>query len=248
LREWRKARAIRLLQVASNPTLLRQKSEEFSLPPMELEDLPLRQGIEYYAKFEIPSKFVTLMSLSNELCADGSKIIIWTSFIHNLTMLSKLLSKYHPVAIHGSVPVTSSDDDDFSREARIHQFKTDPTCKILLANPAACAESISLHDVCHHAIYLDRTFNCAHYLQSLDRIHRIGLPEDQVTSYYLLSSENTIDEIVNTRLLEKMGNMWSILEDDLPGLLPDYWINPLGDDETTDLELVEKHISEFADR
>ncbi len=248
LREWRKARAIRLLQVASNPTLLRQKSKEFSLPPMELEDLPLRQGIEYYAKYEIPSKFDAVMRLSNELCIAGNKIIIWSSFIHNLTMLSKLLSKYQPVAIHGSVPVTSNDDDDFSREARIHQFKTDPNCKIMLANPAACAESISLHDVCHHAIYLDRTFNCAHYLQSLDRIHRIGLPEDQVTSYYLLSSENTIDEIVNARLLEKIGNMRSILEDDLPGALPDYWINPLGDDESTDLELVEKHISEFADQ
>lgn len=130
------------------------------------------------------------MSLSNELCIAGNKIIIWSSFIHNLTMLSKLLSKYQPVVIHGSVPVTSN-DDDFSREARIHQFKTNPNCRIILANPAACAESISLLDVWHYAIYLDRTFNCAHYLQSLDRIHRIGLYENQVTSYYLLLSENT---------------------------------------------------------
>ena len=28
------------------------------------------------------------------------------------------------------------------------------------------------------AIYLDKSFNAAHYLQSEDRIHRLGLPKD----------------------------------------------------------------------
>jgi hypothetical protein len=31
-----------------------------------------------------------------------------------------------------------------------------------------------LHKVCQNAIYVDRTFNAAHFLQSEDRIHRLG--------------------------------------------------------------------------
>lgn len=245
LREWRRSRAIRLLQVASNPALLRQQCEEFSLPPMELGQFSLKQGIEYYGHYEVPNKIIIIEKLIKEICDKGNKVIVWTSFIHNLKMLAYMLSSYFPVSIHGSVPITSNDKDELTRERLIIKFKTDPTCKLLLANPAACAESISLHDVCHHAIYLDRTFNCAHYLQSLDRIHRIGLSPNQITSYYLLCSENTIDNIINTRLSEKMKNMERVLEDDLPGLVPGYWVDQLGDEEEFDFDLVENHIKTY---
>lgn len=246
VREWRRARAIRLLQVASNPTLLRKQCDEFSLPPMDLGEFSLKHGIEYYAKYEVPEKFSKLKILVKDICDRGNKIIIWTSFIHNLKMLSNLFSVYSPVSIHGSVPISSTDNDDLTREQLITQFKTDDQCRLLLANPAACAESISLHDVCHHAIYLDRTFNCAHFMQSLDRIHRIGLNSDQETCYYLMSADNTIDNIVNSRLKEKMENMEHVLEDDLPGMVPGYWVNQLGDEEILDLDLVEAHIKTFS--
>jgi SNF2 family DNA or RNA helicase len=245
VREWRRARAIRLLQVASNPALLRQQCNEFSLPPMDLTGFSLKHGIEYYAKFEMPEKIAKLQYLVKDICGRGNKIIVWTSFIYNLTMLSNSLSEYSPVAIHGSVPISSDDDEEFTREQLIARFKTDDKCKVLLANPAACAESISLHDVCHHAIYLDRTFNCSHYMQSLDRIHRIGLKADQNTYYYLMFAENTIDNIVNNRLREKMENMGHVLEDDLPGTVPGYWANQLGDEEIIDQGLVEDHIKTF---
>src|SRR5262249_23560221 len=37
LREWRKAKMVRLLQAASNPTLLAKRSEEFDIPPLSGE-------------------------------------------------------------------------------------------------------------------------------------------------------------------------------------------------------------------
>ena len=39
--------------------------------------------------------------------------------------------------------------------------------------PGAPFESISLHKACHHSIYLERTFNAGHFIQSKDRIHRV---------------------------------------------------------------------------
>ena len=45
---------------------------------------------------------------------------------------------------------------------------------VLVANYASCAEGISLHHVCHNAIYIDRSFQADQYLQSIDRICRLG--------------------------------------------------------------------------
>lgn len=247
-REWRRARAIRLLQIASNPTLLRQECKEFLLPPMELGYLSLKQGIEHYANYETPGKFNAAEQIVKQLCDSGSKVIIWSSFIYNLIMMEKVLDKYSPVLIYGNVPISSSDEQELTREQLIAKFKTDDSCRLLIANPAACAESISLHKVCHNSIYLDRTFNCAHYMQSLDRIHRIGLESDQKTCYYILIANNTIDEIIHERLKQKMFNMEHVLEDDFPGVVPGYWADYFGDEEKLDLDMVEEHIRKLASK
>jgi SNF2 family DNA or RNA helicase len=84
---------------------------------------------------------------------------------------------------------------------------------VMVANPAAASEGISLHRVCHHAIYLDRTFNAAHYLQSEDRIHRFGLAPDQDSTIEIVECEETVDETVLERLNYKIGRMAEALED-----------------------------------
>ena len=86
---------------------------------------------------------------------------------------------------------------------------------MLIANPAACAESISLHEVCHDAIYLDRSFNCGQFIQSMDRIDRISKKPKQA-NYYILIAKNTIDETIDARLEEKFSAMKSVLEDEIP--------------------------------
>ena len=82
-----------------------------------------------------------------------------------------------------------------------------------MANPAACGESISLHQNCHFAIYVDRTYNAAHYLQSQDRIHRFGLSKNTKTIVEILYAKNTIDESINRRLNLKTRRMAEILSD-----------------------------------
>ena len=92
----------------------------------------------------------------------------------------------------------------------------DPNCRVMIANPAACGEGISLHQACHYAIYVDRTFNAAHFLQSVDRIHRLGLAPDQETLIHILEARWTIDARVALRLKAKIDAMCQILND--PGL------------------------------
>src|SRR5262249_16991443 len=126
--------------------------------------------------------------LARELAAEGNRSVIWTSFTQNVERLAVMLSDLGATYIHGGVPTGSSDDPE-TRQGRIAAFHSPlGDCMVLIANPAACSEGISLHKVCHHAIYVDRTYNAAHYLQSVDRIHRLGLPPETLTHIHVLES------------------------------------------------------------
>ena len=83
---------------------------------------------------------------------------------------------------------------------------------ILIANPATLAESISWHKTCQHAIYVNRNFNAAQFIQSKDRIHRINMPKGKTANYYFLINEETIDEAVQDRLKLKEERMIKILD------------------------------------
>ena len=104
------------------------------------------------------------------------------------------------------------------REQTIEDFN-DPNnsvFQVVIANPFSVAESISLHKGCHNAIYLERDYNASNFLQSKDRIHRVGLDKNQVTNYYYFVSRNSIDEVINTRLHHKIERMENIINDDIP--------------------------------
>ncbi|TIS76410.1 MAG: hypothetical protein E5W94_17745 [Mesorhizobium sp.] len=66
-------------------------------------------------------------------------------------------------------------------------------------------------------MFLDRTFNAGHFLQSQDRIHRLGLSADVKTRFTLLISSNTIDNTVDGRLHDKVRALSRLMDD--PGLV-----------------------------
>lgn len=215
LRTWRKAKLIRLLQTASNPSLLSEYSMEFRIPPLDASDLPVDQLIERYSEFEVPAKLECAEKLVRQLVRRRQKALLWTTFVHNIKTLEARLQDLKPLSIFGGVPKDDDEDEEYNREQIIRQFKTSASTSVLIANPSACAESVSLHKVCKHAVYLDRTFNGAQYLQSLDRIHRVGLgPRDRV-HYYILEAKDSVDAVVDERLEEKKKRMLELLNDDI---------------------------------
>ncbi len=231
LRQWRKAKMVRLIQTASNPTLLAKYSEEFDIPPLSGERASFIQLVERYPQYEIPAKFDKALRLVRELLAQGEKVVMWTSFVLNIEMLKNLLLDIEPFIVYGAIPRDETEDVEFNREQQIRSFKETARASILLANPAACAESISLHKTCHHAVYLDRTFNCGQYLQSLDRLHRIGLDPYETVTYHIFIAADTIDETIDRRLKEKEASMLRLLEDELPAGSLDVEEHQLGQSE-----------------
>lgn len=149
---------------------------------------------------------------ARELAAENKKILIWSSFVQNVELIAMRLSDLGAEYIHGGVDAGDENDND-TREGKIKRFHDDPTCKVLVANPAACSEGISLHTVCQYAIYLDRSFNAAHYMQSEDRIHRLGLADDAKPQVEFVECEDSVDQVVRSRLELKVRTMAQALED-----------------------------------
>ena len=128
-----------------------------------------------------------------------------------------MLADLNPVSLYGAIP-TGEDEGADTRENRIKRFHEDPACSVIIANPAAAGEGISLHKVCHDAIYLDRSYNTTHYLQSIDRIHRLGLPPGTETNVHIFQTIapkgiGSIDYSVSRRLAKKLRNLQQLLDD-----------------------------------
>jgi SNF2 family DNA or RNA helicase len=191
---------MQLLQAVSNPSLLARFS-------YHLEYEELRQA------FLTPSPKIEYACLrARQLASQHKKCLIWTGFVENVELIARRLADLGADFIHGQVEA-GDEDEDGTREQKIARFHDDPTAMVLVANPAAASESISLHTVCHYAIYVDRNYNAAQYLQSADRIHRIGLPKNAHTELEVLISPDTIDHSVERRLDIKIAAMERVLND-----------------------------------
>jgi len=191
----------RLLQFVSNPSLL---STELAFAHPEMLRAVLSEGDGPKLKY--------VLHRAGQLARNGQKVLIWSSFVRNVEYIAAQLEEYGAVYIHGGVDAGDEDDDE-TREGKIKLFHDNANVRIMVANPAAASEGVSLHRVCHHAIYLDRTFNAAHYLQSEDRIHRLGLPKNQETNIEIVECIGTVDETVRNRLGYKISQMAAALED-----------------------------------
>ncbi len=204
---------MRLLQAAVNPMLLTQGD---LIDSAALEPVPAGSRawelLRELARYEQPAKISKAIERAESTIAAGDKVLIWSQFVMNVLSLERLLAHHGAVVLYGSVPTGEEDDPD-TREGRIRRFHDDPDCRVMIANPAAAGEGISLHLACHRAIYLDRSFNAAHYLQSVDRIHRLGLGPDVRPVVEVLEASNTIDGRVARRLKKKIDAMATILND-----------------------------------
>jgi SNF2 family DNA or RNA helicase len=163
-------RLIRLAQLASNPALIDSQYQQ------------------------TPAKFTVLDELLPVYLRDrADKVIVWTSFVGNISALHDRFITLKPVCLYGEM-------DGSSRDASVASFKHDPHVRLLIANPAAAREGLTLTQA-RTAIYLDRTFNLVDYLQSQDRIHRLS--QTKSCEIVLLTAERTIDEFIDFSLNQK---------------------------------------------
>ncbi|MEU8886832.1 DEAD/DEAH box helicase [Streptomyces sp. NPDC048442] len=201
---------LRMLMAATSPALLAEgatRYEPLSHPAQLVEaspDASLRSLLRSLPSHELSPKYRETQEIVRRNATAGRKTLVWTTFVRSLTTLEQLLAPYEPAAVHGGTP---------DREEQLRRFREDPDCMVLISNPATLGEGISLHQICHDAVYVDRDFMAGRFLQSLDRIHRLGLAPGTETRVTVLAARRTVDEIVAMRLQEKLEFMGRILDD-----------------------------------
>jgi SNF2 family DNA or RNA helicase len=201
---------LRLLMAATSPALLLAGSSRYEPLNYRVPPLEVPQGESLYAllqdlpSYELSPKYKEALNIVAENAALGRKTLVWTTFVRSLTTLERLFAGYQPAVVHGGTA---------DRADELHRFREDPDCMVLLSNPATLGEGISLHQVCHDAVYIDRDFLAGRFLQSLDRIHRLGLAPGTETRVTILATSGTIDEVVAMRLAQKLDFMGKILDD-----------------------------------
>lgn len=205
-----KRSVMRLLQLSSNPTL--------ALNAITRNTPGFSSGIVERVLTEGPStKMRAVEARVRELFAKDRKTVVWTIFTDTILEMEGLLSDLNPVTLYGAVKSGDPADPE-TREGRIKRFHKDNNCAVLIANPAAAGEGISLHHICHNALYLDRSYVSTHYLQSIDRIHRLGLEpgiETHIEIFQTMTAPGLgcIDHSVSRRLAKKIREMQKLLDD-----------------------------------
>ena len=210
LTQFRKKSIIYLIEASTDPSLLTKDMTDQS-DEIDPTGLDMFELLEQYPRLKNESlnKLDMAVNLAKTTLDSNEKVIIWCSFIKTIEKLSKYFEDkgHKSVQIYGAIPRDDEVNEEFNREIEIEKFKNNSEYNILIANAASLAESISLHKHCHHAIYVDRTFNGGHYMQSLERIHRIGLDPLVKTRYDIIQSEHSIDQTIHTRLGIKKENI-----------------------------------------
>lgn len=199
-----------LIMAATTPALLATGATPHEPLPYRLDPLRTEQGSDLFTllgdlpHYEMSPKYGEALAIVAANAAAGRKTLIWSTFVRNLTSLHRMLKEFNPAMVHGGTA---------DRAEELRKFREDSDSMVLLSNPATLGEGVSLHQVCNDAIYIDRDFAAGRFLQSLDRIHRLGLAPDAETNITVLVAGNTIDELVEQRLAVKLEFLGAVLDD-----------------------------------
>lgn len=175
------ARRTALLQVCSNPASVVADYSETPAKTVLLDDL-----------------------LERRIAVNREKVVLWSFYRGSIDALVERYAGYGAVRYDGTVV------EAMERGEAVRRFQEDEDTRLLIANPAAAGAGLTLHRA-RVAIYESMSNQAAHYLQSLDRIHRRG--QDREVEYLILLCEDTVEIKEYERLLGKQEMAGDLLGD-----------------------------------
>lgn len=154
---------------------------------------------------ELPAKLEALDAVLDRLVKqEGEKVLVWSFYTRSV---SAIVERY---ACYGAMRYDGEVTDVAERREAVRRFQEDDHSMVLVANPAAAGAGLTLHRA-RVAVYESLSNQAAHYLQSLDRIHRRGQVRD--VEYLILLCDKTIELQEYERLVAKEAAAQSLLGD-----------------------------------
>ncbi len=154
---------------------------------------------------ETPAKLVLLDDLLDHwLRHEGEKVVLWSFYRASVDVLMSRYARFGTVRYDGGV------SDVSERGEAVRRFQEDDDVRLFVANPAAAGAGLTLHRA-RLAVYESMSNQAAHYLQSLDRVHRRGQERD--VEYVVLLCQDTLEVTEYERLLDKQRMAGDLLGD-----------------------------------
>ena len=246
------ARLIRLIQASTNPELLNKKieykdmwfagdndqddtveiSEEIFNNRLQITSDSVIREAKGYDEYDFSSmispKFEKGIEKIQELISEGKKVIVWAIFVDTM---KKIQNRLNQIGVKANLVYGGTDVSD--RQNLIDDFRFGNTM-VMISNPQTLGESVSLHKEVHDALYFEYNFNLTFMLQSRDRIHRLGLEDNQYTRYYYLQTRcepddsgdpGYIDQQIYKKLEAKANIMYKAIDNNI--LSPEFSQNEI---------------------
>jgi SNF2 family DNA or RNA helicase len=154
---------------------------------------------------ETPAKLLALDDLLNELVRRRrEKVVVWSFYTASLDAIAGRYKGYGTVRYDGTV------DDIAARREAVRKFQEDDETMVFVANPAAAGAGLTLHRA-RVALFESMSNQGAHYLQSLDRIHRRG--QTRGVDCIILLCDGPIELNEYDHLVQKERTARSVLGD-----------------------------------
>lgn len=152
-----------------------------------------------------PAKMTALDSLIDSLVTErNEKVVVWSFYTGTIDQIVARYARYGALRYDGQV------GDVAARREAVRRFQEDDRSMVFVANPAAAGAGLTLHRA-RYAVYESFSNQAAHYLQSLDRIHRRGQLRD--VEYFVLLCEDSLEIQEYERLITKEQAAQSLLGD-----------------------------------
>lgn len=172
--------------------IIQEKIENYLVKLLRLTQIASNPALIDSSYKEISTKILKLDGILKSIIEKNEKVIVWTSFRKNIRCLRRRYGGYGALMLFGEMLIDE-------RDKVVEKFLNRPENKVLIANPSVAKEGLTLTSA-NNVVYLDRSFKLDDYLQSQDRIHRIG--QEKKCNIIKLIAKNTIDEYTD-EILEK---------------------------------------------
>lgn len=130
-------------------------------------------------------------ALLDSVGVENEKVILFSYFTETVEFMAARYKQFNPAVVYGKSNTTKE----------VHKFKTDPTCRIMSANPLSGGVGLNLQEVCGYAIFIEPLSVPGDFKQAGERIWRPG--QTRAVHIWIIKALGTIAPKLTLSMLGK---------------------------------------------